>query len=135
MNGIVKEKAIFSLNPAADYSTKLGYFVLVSAGTATITTSASTHPFGVILDGGVGSSDKISVGACAGGGSLGTVRAKLAASLGGIVVQGTNLIITTAGTLDYDPGSGARVQCAQAMEAGVADEIIEVSLFKPVSLS
>lgn len=136
MNGIVKEKAIFSLTPATDYSAKLGYLVSVSAGTATIISHATTtHAFGVILDGGADANSQISVGSLAAGASLGTVRGKLHSTLGGTVVQGTNLIQTASGTFDYDPGSGARVQVGQAMEAGVADEIIEIALFKPVTLS
>jgi hypothetical protein len=135
MNGIAKLSPIYGgFTPAADYSASAGYLVtLAAAGVITILTSATaSHPFGVILEG-TTTAGKCTVAACAGQGQV--VYGKLAASLGGTVIAGTNLIITSAGTFDYDPGSGARVQCAQAMEAGAAGELIAMVLFKPITLS
>jgi hypothetical protein len=125
---LVREQAILPFTPAADQSAYEGYFVNVSGDTATVSASASTSPFGVILDGET-TSGKSSVAVC--GGNVGTVRVKL----GGTVTKGQYMQLHSDGRAIVDAGSGARILVALCLESGVANDLVEAMLLTPVTYS
>ncbi len=125
------DKAIVAMTPTADHREKRGFFVTAAAGLAAlVVTPATDDPYGVILDG-EDTTGKDSVALC--GGNAGPVKVKLAAAPG-TVVAGTRLQLsaTTAGTAGADAGTGARVVCARALEAGEANELIMAILLAPI---
>ena len=128
---IVRNNPVYAITPNETHVDKEGYGVVMSSGKAAICTSASVHPYGVILNG-EATTGKSSVMCFTG--NPAPVRVKLDGTPG-TVVQGTLLAITATGTFIADATSGARVLCAQAQESGAADELISATLFKPVSLS
>lgn len=127
---IARTNAVVALTPAADHTGKEGYFVELTAGEASIVNSAADVPFGVITEGynPDKGNDSIAVSA---GGFAGTVKVKLS----GAVTKGDFLTVAADGTVVTDDGAGARVQVAQALEDGAADELIEAVIFKPIVLS
>lgn len=126
---IARNNAILPFPPADDHSGKEGYFVELIAGEASIIDDAATVPFGVITEGfsDTGAADD-SVGVLAGG-LAGTVKVKLS----GAVNVGDHLQLAADGTAVTDAEAGARVLVGQALEDGVADELIEAVVYKPVS--
>jgi hypothetical protein len=124
--------AILPFAPDADHSGKKGYFVTLASGESSLCDAATDVPFGVILEGAPdGARDSIGVSA---GGLCGTVDVKLGA-VPGAVVAGSILTLNADATVSLDSGAGDRVQVAQAMEAGAANELIEAVLFKPVEIA
>ena len=65
------------------------------------------------------------------GGLAGTVKLEL----NGPVTVGQYLVLDAAGVVSADPGSGARILVGQALEAGVASELIEAVIFKPIEFT
>lgn len=130
---IPRTNALLALSPTADQTNKEGCFVELSNGNVAICNAAADIPFGLIVDG-APTSGKSSVAVCAGGYS-GTVKVKVAATSPGTINLGTMLTLTADGSVKADAGSGARVQVAQALEAGAADELIEAVLIRPTALS
>lgn len=132
MNSLVKNRALLAFTPTADQTLKEGYAVkLDSVGSAVLLVSSTIDsPFGVIVEGSP-TTGKSSVAVAAGGFS-GTLRVKLDASPG-TVQAGTLLQTTPTGTFKADTLVGNRMICAQAMEAGAANELIEAVLFKPLA--
>ena len=124
----VREDAIYPFTPAADQSAKRGYLVTVSEDTATLSASASTMADGIILEGADTDGESIV-------GMLSGLRSPVMGKLGGSVTKGDLLAQHTDGTMITDAGSGARVLVAQAMETGVAGDLIEIVCFKPITLS
>lgn len=132
MNGIARKEPIYSFPCAADQSAKVGQAVYLAAGVATLLTSATANePYGVIIAGADTATEPSSIVPFAGAGAAGAVYGKLDATPG-TIVAGSNLVVTATGTFILDPGTGARWTCAQAQESGVANELIEMILFKPV---
>jgi len=130
---IARNNAVMPYPPAADHTGKEGYFVELSGGEAAICDSAADVPFGLILTGApVTGHDAVAVAA---GGFTGTVKVKVTGTTPGTIVAGTKLTLVAGGTVKADAGSGARVQVAQALEPGAADELIEAVIFPPVALS
>jgi len=125
-----RSDGIVSRTPAADYTTKRGYLGSSSAGTFTISSSATTKVTGVILDGNQTTAnyatEKISVGIL--GATAGTVPMRLS----GTVVEGAFVQQSTDGTVVTDAGSGARVLVGVALESGGTGENIEVAPITPV---
>jgi hypothetical protein len=121
---VVKANAIVAMTPAADHSTKQGYFVSNSSGSAAIVSSATALPMGVILDGET-TSGKDSVALMNFGG---TVHVKLS----GTVSANDKLQLAADGTVVVDAASSARVLVAQALEAGVSGDLIEAALYGPI---
>ncbi|MFH0907187.1 MAG: hypothetical protein V1929_00290 [bacterium] len=120
----VKDNAIVAITPATDHSTKEGYFVETSSGNAEVCNAATDLPTGVIVDGEVAAGkDSVALMNYAG-----TVHAKLS----GTVAALAKLQLAADGTLVTDAGSGARVLVAQALEAGVSGDLIEVALYGPI---
>jgi hypothetical protein len=128
---LVRTLAILPFLAASDLTGKSGHFVTVSAaGAVDLPTTATQAPFGLALtDAPVG--EPVSV-ALSRGGLAGTVRVKLA---GPVPIVGALLALQAGGRVIADPGAGARVLVAQAVETGVADELIEAVLIAPISLT
>jgi hypothetical protein len=138
MSKLAKDTAVVSFDIAAseDHSAKRGHFTKLASGKTTNIASATADlPIGCILDGGnqtTGTPDSVAV--C--GGGAGVAKVKLSASPGS-VVAGSYLVLdgSTLGTVKLDPASGTRVQCARALEAGAANELIDAVLLDPVILA
>lgn len=125
---IARSLAIIVGIHAADFTGLDGYFVESAAGADTVSNAATDIPLGVITEGlTVGSS--IATPAFSG-----TVKVKLH-STAGAVVRGSYLVLHTDGTVKLDPGSGARVRVARALEAGANSELIEAYLIEPTALA
>jgi hypothetical protein len=116
---IAKQIALLAVLAASDQTAKAGYFVDASG---VIVTSASVVPFGVITEGGL-SGENSTLAVCAA--FSGIVHVKVASSTG-TIAKGTRLQLNADGTVKADVGTGRVV--AIAMEAGVADELIEAVL-------
>jgi hypothetical protein len=121
---IARSNAIIPITPAADHTGKEGYAVVIVGGEASIVTSNTAAPIGVITEG-APTSGKDSV-ALIGGGLAGTVKVKLGTSPG-TVNLGTYLEIKADGTFKADAGTSGTV-CALALESGAAGELIEAAL-------
>ena len=117
-----------SFTPAADYSDKEGYGVTLSSETATITASATVENSGVIMEGNPTTAgyatEFVTVGLF---GMKGTCRVRL----GGTIVKGVSIQQHTDGTFITDAGSGNRVLCGTALQAGVSGDLIEAILSGP----
>lgn len=125
----------FPTNTEAEVSTfgQEGRPAMVNAdGTVEVSADAlGNPPIGVILLG-AQHPGRATV-ALAAGGLAGTVRVKLVQPVN---APGTLLRLhDSAGGVGFapDPGSGARVVMAQALETGAIDELIEAVLFKPIT--
>ena len=125
MSRFTKDVAVIALTPTADHSTKRGYLVKNSSGSAALNDSGTVPALGVILDG-EPTTGKDSIGIL--GGNLGTVKAKL----GGTVAFGALIQQKNDGTVITDAGTGARVVVGRCLEGGVVDELVECVFFPPV---
>jgi hypothetical protein len=134
MSKLTRENAILPFTPNSDLTGKEGYFISIqTAGNVgaveLFSVLANLTPFGVVVHG--TSSDAETSVAIASGGLSGTVKVKLS----GPVISGQSLQLDDGGTVSADSGSGSRTLVAQALEPGVADEMIEAVIFRPVTLS
>ena len=128
---ISKTNALVALVPTADHSAHEGYFVKLASGLAAFVTAATDAVYGVITTGEpTTGQDSI---ACSWGGFAGIVHVKLAASPG-TVSQGTLLELTANGSVKASTGTAGTVLVAQAQESGLANELIEAVLIRPVSV-
>lgn len=128
---IARTIALIALTAAADLTGKEGYFVKVAPDNTSVTpvAAATDIPLGVVsAEAAQGANAGILIGA----GFSGTTRVKLSATPGNVVL-GSLLVLTADGSVKLDPGSGARVVVAQALESGSANERIEAVLISPVS--
>jgi len=127
---IARQLPIIALTPTADHTGLEGSFILATG--AIVTSATATLPLGVILEG-FTTSQKDSVALP---NLSATVKVKLSATPGSVVF-GSYLVLdgTTLGTVKLDPATGARIQVARALEAGVAGELIEAYLVEPAILS
>jgi hypothetical protein len=123
-----RTKAILPFTPAADQRTKEGYFGNLSGGTFAVSTSATTKPFGVIVEG--ENTDGVSsIAVC--GGNAGPCRVKAS----GTIAQGAYVQLHTDGSVVTDAAAGARVLVGIALEAAVSGDLFEVQLITPVTYS
>lgn len=103
-----------------------------SDGTVDLCQDATGNPpFGVVVLG--ATHPGVVAVAVAAGGVAGTIRVKL---LEAVTAPGTYLrLVEVGGAIAFgpDPGTGARVIMAQALEAGAANELIEAVLFRPIT--
>lgn len=119
--------------PQSDHSNKEGYAVVTSGTGVEVAASLTAIPLGVIVEG--APTTRYDAVAIADGGLSGTVRVKLAATPGTIVI-GSYLIIHSDGSFKLDPGTGTnRTRMARALESGAANELIEAVLFSPQALT
>ncbi|MCW5558813.1 MAG: hypothetical protein KIT22_13415 [Verrucomicrobiae bacterium] len=131
---LARSNGILPFTPAADQTGQEGLFVEVAGGNVSVVNAATDVPLGVILEGRP-TTGKSSIG-LSDGGLAGTAKVKLAATPG-TVVLGAYLVLdgTTLGAVKLDPGTGARVRVARALEAGAAGELIEAVLITPAVLA
>jgi hypothetical protein len=123
-----KTKAILAFTPSADHRTKEGYFVQLSGGEAVLSASATTKPFGLILEG--ENTDGVdSIAVC--GGNAGPARVKAS----GIIAQGAYVQLHTDGSVVTDAAAGARVLVGIALEAAVSGDLFDCQLITPVVYS
>lgn len=128
---LARTLAILPFLAASDLTSKSGHFVTVSAaGEVDVPAAATDAPFGLALTE-APAGEPVSV-ALSRGGLAGTVRVKLA---GPVPAIGALLALQAGGRVIADPGTGARVLVAQAVETGVTDELIEAVLIAPLTLS
>jgi hypothetical protein len=126
-----RDSTLIPVPAGEDHTGKEGYAVKIVNGATQVVDAITDIPFGVILDGATaGRSDSIAMFASA----VGALPVKLDATPG-TVARGTPLAITATGTFKANPGSGARVLCAVAMEGGAANELIEAALQTPIPFS
>jgi hypothetical protein len=124
-----RDIAIIPLTPTADHTGKEGYFILATG--ALVSSATATVPLGCIIEG-FPTTGKDSVALHNFGG---TVKVKLGATPGA-VIAGSSLVLQADGTTKLDPGTGtARIRVARALEAGVAQELIEAVLVDPAILA
>lgn len=130
MSKLTRTNAILPFTPLADLTGKEGYVVLIeSDGTiATYSSSGGKQPFGVIVHG-TDVDEKTSV-AVLSGGLAGTVKVKLAFT---VATPGELLAVRGGGEMITPSHASALFTCAQALETGVAGELIEAVLFRPES--
>lgn len=129
MSKLVYDLSVISVaNGSEDQSGARGRFVQASG--ALVTAATGQIPLGVITDGGVANAR--SAVCVSGSGHIAKVR--LSATPGS-VVAGSFLVLTANGTLALDPGTGARVQVARALEAGAANELIDAIILPTAVLS
>jgi hypothetical protein len=120
-----RKSAIVPLTPAADHRTYEGYFVNLSAGTAAKSTSATTRPFGLILEG--ENTDGVdSIAIC--GGNAGPCLVKAS----GVIAQGAYVQLHTDGSVVTDATSGPRVLVGIALESAVSGDLFECQLITPI---
>ena len=110
---------------AADLSTKAGYFVEASSGAVSVVNATTDNPLGVIVDG-------VPAGGANAIGLPGIIAKAKLDGTPGTVALGTYLVVTATGTVKADPGTGARVVVARALESGSADELITAQVIVPV---
>jgi hypothetical protein len=122
-----RETAVIPMTPNEDQTGKEGYAVKVSSGKAALVTADTDIPLGLILDG-EATTGKSAVAVC--DACAGTVRVKLDGTPG-TVAAGTYLTISSTGT--FKAAVSGKTQCARALEAGAANELIEAVLHRPVA--
>jgi hypothetical protein len=129
---LTRENAILPFTPVNDLTGKEGYIAQLESNGKVVPwyISSAKRPLGAIVHG-TNIDEKTSVALCAGGLS-GTVKLKLSAA---VTAVGQELKVDNQGTVSPDPGTGGRTLVAQALETGVANEMIEAVLFRPVTLS
>lgn len=125
----LRESAIRSLTPAADYSGKKGYLVTDDGTTATLSASATVPATGIILEPGKDANSKITVG------TLGAIEGTVPFKTSGVIAAGARVQQAADGTVVTDAGPGtARVVVGQAYEVAASGDIIEVAPFTPMIL-
>lgn len=125
----LREEAIYSLTPAADYSGKKGYLATDDGTTATISSSATVPATIVILEGGKDANSKITVAV------LGNVSGTVPMKASGVIAAGARVQQAADGTIVTDAGAGTgRVVVGKALEAAVSGDIIEVAPIAPMIL-
>lgn len=125
---IARATAVIPITPTADLTGKEGYFVLPTG--ALVTSATTAVPLGVVAEG-FPTTGKSTV-VCANFG--GTVKVKLGAAPGSVIV-GSYLVLNADATAKLDPGTGARIRVARALETGNANELIEAVLCEPAILA
>lgn len=125
---IARNSAILPLTPTADHTGLEGYFILPTG--ALVSSATAAVPLGVITEGSrINEKDSVALHNFGG-----TVKVKLGATPGA-VIAGSYLVLQADGSTKLDSGAGARIRVARAVEAGVAQELIEAVLIDPVILS
>lgn len=125
---IARSTAIIPLTPTADHTGLEGSFILATG--ALVSSATATLPLGLITEGfPVTGKDSVALHNFGG-----TVKVKLGATPGS-VIAGSSLVLQADGTTKLDPGTGARIRVARALEAGVAQELIEAVLVDPAILA
>ena len=128
MSYIARQTLIQAATGTTDLTGKEGFFVKPSSGAVALVAAATDVPLGCVVDG------QPTTGATAVALPGTIVRVKCDATAGTIAL-GTYLTVTSTGTVVADPGSGARVQVAVALESGANDALIIARLCEPKSIA
>ena len=128
MSKFVRDSAVYPFTPATDMTNNKGYTVTLAGETATLSASATVPAEGVVLDG-EPTTGKASVAI------LGAGIPPVLMKCSGTITKGDKVAQHTDGRIKTDPGTGARVVLGIAMEDGVADELIEVATFTPITFT
>lgn len=125
-----RTEAIIAQTPSADHTSKEGYTVTMSAGTATISSSATVPVTGVILEGGT-TAQKSAIGI------LGAINGTLRLKTSGAIAEGARVQQAADGTIVTDAGAGARVVIGVCVQPGGAasGDLAEVAPITPLTLS
>lgn len=117
-----RDNAVIPFTPSADHSEKKGYLVDLAGEVATISASATVPAKGVILNGeDVDGQSAIGI--------LGPINGTVLMKSSGVIAKGAFVAQHTDGRIKTDPAAGARVLVGVALEAAVADDLIEVAPF------
>lgn len=112
----------------SDLSDKEGYFVEPASGKVSIVNAATDIPLGVIVHGTTaGGHNSVAMAGQ-------VARVKCNATVG-TVNDGTYLTLAADGTVVADPGTGARVRVARAVETGANYALIDALILDPVVLA
>ena len=122
----IKPKAIVPITAGEDLTAAEGRFVKLSNGKAVSIAAATDSPFGVVIEG-AAANEMAGVAVC--GGNAGTLHIVAA----GNITKGSYCQMTAAGKIIADSGTGARIICAIALEAGTEDQLIEAVLLTPIT--
>lgn len=128
MNGIVNPVPVLALAPAADYSSSLGYFVTHDGTTATIISSVSTRPDGIIIAEG-DTSDTVSV-------ALTNYPGIVYAKAGATCTAGGPAYLRSNGTVGNLPGTaGTYIRVGEFVKGGVSGDLVQIILTDPFNAS
>lgn len=123
---IAKEKALVRLanKAATDLTDKEGYVAEYDSG---LKLSGGTNALGIITEGGVAASDVAILGTFDG-----VVRAKAS----GTIAVGDKLVVDSAGKVKALPATaGTYTVVGVALQAGAADELVEIAPWQPTSVT
>ena len=123
---IAKEKALVRLanKAATDLTDKEGYVAEYDSG---LKLSGGTNALGIITEGGVAASDVAILGTFDG-----VVRAKAS----GTVAVGDKVVVDSAGKVKALPATaGTYTVVGVALQAGAADELVEIAPWQPTSVT
>ena len=123
---IAKEKALVRLanKAATDLTDKEGYVAEYDSG---LKLSGGTNALGIITEGGVAASDVAILGTFDG-----VVRAKASDT----VAVGDKVVVDSAGKVKALPATaGTYTVVGVALQAGAADELVEIAPWQPVSVT
>ena len=123
---IAKEKALVRLanKASTDLTDKEGYVAEYDSG---LKLSGGTNALGIITEGGVAASDVAILGTFDG-----VVRAKAS----GAVAVGDKVVVDSAGKVKALPATaGTYTVVGVALQAGTADELVEIAPWQPTSVT
>ena len=123
---IANETALVRLGNKAstDLTGKEGYVAEYDSG---LKLSGGTNAFGIIVEGGAASSDVAILGTFSG-----IVRAKAS----GTIAVGNKVVVDSAGKVKALPATaGTYTIVGIALQAGAADELVEIAPWQPVSVT
>ena len=123
---IANETALMRMDNKAstDLTGKEGYVAEYDSG---IKLSGGTNALGIIVEGGVNSSDVAILGTFGG-----IVRAKAS----GTIAVGNKVVVDSAGKVKALPATaGTYTVVGVAVQAGAADELVEIAPWQPVSVT
>lgn len=123
---IAKEKALVRLanKASTDLTDKEGYVAEYDSG---LKLSGGTDALGIITEGGVAASDVAILGTFDG-----VVRAKAS----GTVAVGDKVVVDSAGKVKALPATaGTYTVVGVALQAGAADELVEIAPWQPTSVT
>ncbi len=123
---IANETALLRManKASTDLTGKEGYVAEYDSG---IKLSGGTNALGIIVEGGVNSSDVAILGTFGG-----IVRAKAS----GTIAVGNKVVVDSAGKVKALPATaGTYTVVGVAVQAGAADELVEIAPWQPVSVT
>ena len=126
---ITRDSSLFPALSDSDLSSKEGYFVKRNGEKLVPIAAVTDLPFGLLVNAeAAGTVNTVALG----GAFAGTAQAKLS----GAVAQDAVLQLAADGSVVTDVGAGtARVIVGRALEAGVAGDLIQVTLTFPTPRS